>query len=158
MLCEYPNCLRSVHSVCTTHCQWSLCEEHLDEHRRSMFIEYEQILQDINRPLAQLSQSIGESKRTLDDHRKKEMHQIEREYRTEVNQIEQQILELHRLKEQYRERLIDFNQLKTFPEQLTQNHFQQLDSLSAQLVQQPTVSTGDLLALGVEQSEDLFCV
>ena len=153
MLCEYPNCLRSVHSVCTTHCQWSLCEEHIDEHQRSMLVEYEQLLQDIDRPLAQLSQSIDESKRTLNECRQKEAKQIERAHRNEVDQIDQQLLELHRLKEQWRETLTEFHQLKISPEHLTHDHFQQMNLLSDQLAQPLNSSTTSNLDLCLRLSD-----
>jgi hypothetical protein len=133
MSCEHPACSRAKRAICTTHCNWSLCQEHIDEHRQILFAEFERTLKNILQPKHELSKFLDNEKKNLDEYQKKEVRRIEQYYRKEIGQIEQKFLGLSQFQDEYETKSAYVTHIKNNPDCLTQDDFQQLDLLRQQL-------------------------
>ena len=112
MPCEHPMCSKAIQSICTTHCRWSLCDEHLTEHRQNLLVEFERSLRELMKPTNELAQLIKEEQKATDEHQKKEIQQIEQRYREEIDRIEEKFAELDHWQEQYQELVTSFERIK----------------------------------------------
>ena len=143
MSCQYPNCSRTFHAICTNHCHWSLCEEHSNEHRRSLLNEFEHVLNDIAEPTRQLSRSIERKKLSLREQQQNELLRIEQHHRRNADRIEQRLRTLQNFQNQLQEKSKHAADCKSGQEALTATHFQQLDALVAQFHHSKNSFTGD---------------
>jgi len=125
MTCQHPNCSHSIHSICTTHCHWSLCQEHINEHKNCLLIEFEEVLEDLIKPTNELSKSIEQIK----DHKEKEIYSFKQSYQNQLNEIEQKLIEINQYQNQFNQISEHLIKIKTNENILIQNDFQQIDIL-----------------------------
>jgi DNA anti-recombination protein RmuC len=142
MTCQHPNCSQPIHSLCTNHCHWSLCQEHINEHRKSLLTEFEEVLQDLIRPTNELSKSFEQTKTSFNANQQTELDQIKQSHQKEIHKIEQQLIEINKFQDQYNQISEHLNKIKTNENILTQNHFQQMDILFKEINQFKNSFTG----------------
>lgn len=129
MFCEHPICSKPIQSICSTHCHWSLCVEHLDEHRRNLLNDFERSLRDLMKPTNDLSEQIEEQRKSLDEFQKSEIQRIEKRFRNEIDQIEEKFAELDRFQEEYQHLATSFEQIKSNRKVLTRDDAENLNRL-----------------------------
>lgn len=135
MTCEYPNCSHPIESVCTNHCQWSLCHDHLSDHQQALLWEFERALEDLIQPTNELAKSIDQTKKIVLDKDRREIEQMEQSYRQQLNQIEQQLNELNKYQNQFNQISQYLIGIKNKEKILKQEDFRQLESLAQELQQ-----------------------
>ena len=133
MTCQHPNCSQTIHSICTNHCHWSLCQEHINEHCQSLLIEFEEVLQNLIKPTNELSKSIEQTKKNFNDDQQNELEQLKQSYEKQIHKIEEELIEINKFQDQYNQISEHLNKIKTNEFILTQNHFQQVDILLKQI-------------------------
>jgi len=133
MTCQHPNCSHLIHSICTNHCHWSLCQEHLNEHKNSLLIEFEEVLENLIKPTNEFSKTIDEIKKNLNYNQEKELDNLKKSYEKQLNNIEKNFIEINQLQNQLNKISENLIQIKTNENILTQNDFQHIDNLSKQI-------------------------
>jgi len=111
MSCEHPNCWKAIHSICTTHCQWSLCFDHFTEHKYSLLNEFEITLNE----LIQLANEFG--------------CDINREH------LEQETKQIENFEDEFRKISKEFSQIQNNKHLLRTNHFQTIENLFGKIQQ-----------------------
>jgi hypothetical protein len=76
MLCEHPTCRAPVATICQHHCHLSLCHEHRREHETNLLDEFEQQLQSLITPIAQLLHRSRAQLRRSEEARQKELNRL----------------------------------------------------------------------------------
>ena len=135
MSCEHPNCSYSIHSICTNHCQWSLCQEHLNEHKNSLLMEFEEVLEDLIKPTNELSKSMEIIKKISNANQTKELELIQQSYQNELDHLERKLIELNKYQKQFNQISEHLTEIKTNEKILSQNDFHQIEILSKQINQ-----------------------
>jgi hypothetical protein len=135
MTCQHPNCSYSIHSICTNHCHWSLCEEHINEHKNSLLIEFEEVLEDLIKPTNELSKSIEHMKQNFNHDQQKELDSLKQSHQKQLNDIEEQLIEINQFQNQFNKISEHLIKIKTNEEILIQNDFQQIEILSKEIHQ-----------------------
>jgi hypothetical protein len=133
MSCEHPNCSHTIHSICTNHCHWSLCQEHLNEHKNSLLREFEEVLEDLIKPTDELSKSLEQIKKISNKNQENELHNLQQSYQKELDQIEQKLIELNKYKSQFNQISEHLIQIKTNQKILSQDDFKQIEILSKEI-------------------------
>ena len=142
MACQYPNCSRTYYAICSNHCHWSLCEEHTNEHRRSLATELEHVLNDIVEPTGQLTRSIERKQLSLREQHRHELLRLEQLHKRNVDRIEQRLKTLQDFQNQFQEKSKHAADCKRSQDTLTASHFQQLDALVEQFQHSKNACTG----------------
>ena len=130
MTCEYPNCSQSIESICTNHCHWSLCHEHLSEHKNSLLFEFETALEDLIKPTNELAKSLEQTKKFAADKHRKDVDRLQQSHRKQVEQIEQQINEFNKYQNQFNQLSECLIEMKSKRKILRQEDFHQLNLLN----------------------------
>lgn len=133
MTCEYPDCSHSIESVCTNHCQWSLCHDHLSEHQQALLWEFEHALEDLIRPTNELAKSIDQTKKISSDKQRREIEQMEQSHQQQLDQIEQQLNELNKYQNQFNQISECLIEMKKKEKILKQEDFHQLEILTQEI-------------------------
>ncbi|CAF2362140.1 unnamed protein product [Rotaria sp. Silwood2] len=135
MSCQHPNCFYPIHSMCTNHCHWSLCEEHINEHRKSLVTEFEELLKNLINPTNELSNLMEARKQSLTIEQHKQLDYLKQSYKKQINKFEQPLIMINRFQEQHNQIYKHLIQIKTNEILLTQNDFQPIDILSKEINQ-----------------------
>ena len=135
MSCEHPNCSQSIHSICTNHCHWSLCQEHFHEHKNSLLVEFEEALEDLIPSTDELAKSVDKMKVISLANQEKELQGIQRTHRQAIDHLEQKSIELNKYQNQFNQLSEHFIQIKSNQKILTQDDFQQIENLSKEIHQ-----------------------
>ena len=133
MTCEYPDCSHSIESVCTNHCQWSLCHDHLSEHQQALLWEFEHALEDLIRPTNELAKSIDQTKKICSNKQRREIERMEQSHQQQLDQIEQQLNELNKYQNQFNQISECLIEMKKKDKILKQEDFHQLDILTQEI-------------------------
>lgn len=133
MTCEYPNCSQSIESICTNHCHWSLCHEHLFEHKTSLLLEFQLALDDLIKPTNQLAKSLEQTKKLATEKHENELERIRQVHNQQLEQLEQQINELNKYQNRLNQISEDLIAMKNKQKQLKHDDFHQLDLLNQDL-------------------------
>jgi len=142
MTCQHPNCFHSIHSICTNHCHWSLCQEHLNEHKNSLLIEFEEVIEDLIKPTNALSKSIEQIKTNFNEDHQKELDSLKQSHQKQINQIEQKFIEINQFQNQFNQISEHLIKIQTNQTILIQNDFQQIDNLLQEINQYKNSLTG----------------
>ncbi|CAF4661759.1 unnamed protein product [Rotaria sp. Silwood1] len=135
MSCQHPNCFYPIHSTCTNHCHWSLCEEHINEHRKSLLTEFEELLQDLINPTDELSKLMETRKQIFTVEQHKQLDYLKQTHEKQINIIELPLITINKFQEQHNKISKHLVQIKTNEISLKQNDFQQIDTLSKEINQ-----------------------
>jgi DNA anti-recombination protein RmuC len=142
MSCQHPNCSHLIHSICTNHCRWSLCLEHINEHRESLVNEFEQVLEDLIKPTNELSKSIEQTKQSINKDQQNELDHLKQSHENQIKKLEQQLIDINQFQNEYNQISEHSIKIKTNENLLTQNDFQQIDNLLQKINQQKNSLTG----------------
>ncbi|CAF0982405.1 unnamed protein product [Rotaria sordida] len=157
MSCEHPYCSYPIHSICTNHCHWSLCEKHINEHRKSLINEFEELLEDLINPTNELSNLMETKKQKFTTEQYKQLECLKQSYEKQINQIEQPLIIINKFKEQFDKISKHLIQIKTDEILLTQNDFQQIDILSKEINQyKNSLKAEEENRINVQQTPTLY--
>jgi len=147
MSCQHPYCSHLIHSTCTNHCRWSLCLEHINEHRESLVNEFEQVLEDLIKPTNELSKSIEQIKQTINKDQQNELDHLKQSHENQIKKLEQQLIDINQFQNEYNQISEHSIKIKTNENLLTQNDFQQIDNLLQKINQHKNSLTGLILSI-----------
>lgn len=129
MSCQHPYCFRPVHSICTNHCHWSLCEEHIDEHRKLLLTEFEEVLGNLVQPIDKLSSLVDSEKQNITKERQNVLNSLNEAHQKRINLIEQRFIKINEFQSQHNRLSKHLMQVKADENVLTQKDFQQIEIL-----------------------------
>ncbi|UJR25693.1 hypothetical protein I4U23_007044 [Adineta vaga] len=155
MTCQHPYCSRPRYSTCSNHCYWSLCSQHINEHKTLLFNEFEQVLQDLIKPTNTLSKSIEQMKETITKDQQNELDCLQKSHDNQLKILEQKLTNINRIKNQsyqISEHIIKIKQNESI---LTQYDFQQVENLIQEINQFNTPSTDTYIS--EKQLEPTYC-
>ncbi|CAF3067734.1 unnamed protein product [Rotaria socialis] len=135
MACQHPNCSYPIHSICVHHCHWSLCEKHIDEHKRSLTVEFEELLQDLIEPADQLSNIVDKTKNSLTLEHQKQLDCLKQTYEKQINEIEQQLTNLSEIQDQRNNISKQLSKIQANEILLTHDDFQKIEFLTKEITQ-----------------------
>ncbi|CAF0880397.1 unnamed protein product [Rotaria sordida] len=133
MSCEHPTCSLEANTICKSHCHLYLCQQHRNEHEKSLLNELEKQLDDFSKPITiLLNQSQCDLKQS-EESRQHELNHINSLFDCHLFSIDQHLKlskKTNELISTKREQLIKY---KNGDNQLTKEDYQQIQNLSNEI-------------------------
>lgn len=133
--CQHPNCSYAIYSICANHCHWSLCEKHIDEHRKSLIVRLEELLEDLVEPTNELLHLFELKKHKYCIQQEKQLDSVKQIYEKEICQIKEELTGLTKFQDECNKISENLSRIKANEILLTHNDFQRIDTLSKQIVE-----------------------
>ncbi|CAF4101876.1 unnamed protein product [Adineta steineri] len=124
-----------MHSVCTNHCDWSLCFQHIDEHRILLETEFEQVLDDLIKPTNEFSKIIEQTKQNIKKNQQEELDHLRQFHQNQMEIFDPQLIQTQQFQKQYNQISENLIKIKNNENLLIHNDFQQINNLLQQINQ-----------------------
>ncbi|CAF2314870.1 unnamed protein product [Rotaria sp. Silwood2] len=133
MSCEHPTCTLEANTICKSHCQLSVCQQHRIEHEKSLLNEIEKQLDDLSNPIITLLNQSQCDLKQSEESRQHELNCINSLFDCHLFSIDQRLKLSKKTNELIsieREQLIKY---KNGDNQLKKENYQQIQNLSNEI-------------------------
>lgn len=133
MACQHPHCSLPSNSICTNHCRWSLCSQHISEHRATLLSDFEQALHNLVEPTNKLFHSLTHAKENINDEQYKKLEQLHAAHQTQLRLLDEQLDGINQFQSQYNHIAEQIDKVKSNEYVLTQEDFRRLELLMQEI-------------------------
>lgn len=133
MSCEHPVCSIEANTICKSHCQLSVCQQHRLEHEKDLLKNFEKQSDNLANIISILIDQSRSLMQQSEQSRLAEINRINSLFDCHISLIDERLHLSKKSNELIITKREELNKYKNGDKQLTKEDFQQLEDLSSQI-------------------------